>query len=92
MIKGRDWNSLTQNFFNYLQMKYIQSVEKTKFTASKKAPSNSKAPTTPPPPHSLPSSQNPPKPGLEAGLKIKPNCVQVKQDLRKKMLYDIQLK
>ena len=60
MIKGRDWNSLPQNSFHYLQMKYIQPIEKTKFMASKKTSS---------------SSQTLPKPGLEAGLKIKLNRV-----------------
>ena len=50
-------------------MKYIQPIEKTKFMASKKTSSNSVAP--PPPP----SSQTLPKPGLEAGLKIKLNRV-----------------
>ena len=49
-------------------MKYIQPLEKTKFMASKKTSSNSVAP---PPP----SSQTLPKPGLEAGLKIKLNRV-----------------
>ena len=73
-IKGRDWNSITQNSFNHLQMKYIQPVEKKKFLASKKTSSNSIAPH-PPPPKSLPSSQTSPKPGLEAGLKIKLNRV-----------------
>ena len=50
-------------------MKYIQPAEKTKFMASKKTSSNSIAL------HSLPSSQTSPKPGLEAGLKIKLNRV-----------------